>query len=229
MSYTRTDLKAAVLLAAWILVLLGAGPALAHKVYLFAWVEGDQVMVDAYFSKSRKVVNGSIQVLDPEGRVLLEGKTDEQGAFSFPVPQKTDLRLVMDASMGHQTEFVIQADELPDVVSPGSSPPADAVSSTSEPQAGSTPEAASPVTPPPIATAPAKIDPGPVRDIVEAALDKKLEPIDQSLRNLQRSVARLREEKGPGLTEIIGGLGWIMGLCGIALYFHGRSKARHGD
>ena len=128
--------------------------------------------------------------------------------------------------MGHQTEFVIKADELPDVVSPGSSPPADAVSSTSEPPAGSTPEAA---TPPPTATAPAKIDPGPVREIVETALDKKLEPIDQSLRNLQRSVARLREEKGPGLTEIIGGLGWIMGLCGIALYFHGRSKARRGD
>ena len=74
MSYTRTDLKAAVLLAAWIIVLLGAGPALAHKVYLFAWVEGDQVMVDAYFSKSRKVVNGSIQVLDPEGRGIAGGK-----------------------------------------------------------------------------------------------------------------------------------------------------------
>ena len=32
------------------------------------------------------------------------------------------------------------------------------------------------------------------------------------------------KEKGPGLTEIVGGLGWLVGLAGIAAYFAAKGK-----
>ena len=71
--------------------LTGPSPALAHKVYLFAWVEGDTVLVDAYFSKSKRVMGGKIEVMDSTGQKLLEGTTDDKGRFSFKIPKKDDL------------------------------------------------------------------------------------------------------------------------------------------
>jgi len=55
-----------------------------------------------------------------------------------------------------------------------------------------------------------------VQKIVEDSLDKKLRPI----------VRMMTESKNtkPSLTEIIGGIGYIFGLMGIALYFKNRGK-----
>lgn len=84
----------------------------AHKVYVFALVEGDLILTESYFRNERKVKDGVIRVYDPSGKQLLKGKTDEKGAFSFKIPQETDLRIVLEASMGHRAEYVIKADEL---------------------------------------------------------------------------------------------------------------------
>jgi nickel transport protein len=48
-------------------------------------------------------------------------------------------------------------------------------------------------------------------------LDKKLEPIVRMLGNQEKL---LLEEKfsGPKMTDIIGGIGWILGLGGIAAF-----------
>lgn len=56
--------------------------------------------------------------------------------------------------------------------------------------------------------------PADVQRIVDAALDAKLAP-------LKRDLAAQRNA-GPGLTEIIGGIGWLLGLAGMGLYFRGR-------
>ena len=37
----------------------------AHKVYLFAWVEGNTVSTESYFSGKKKVMGGPIKVFDP--------------------------------------------------------------------------------------------------------------------------------------------------------------------
>ena len=84
----------------------------AHKIYVFARVEGDLILTESYFSDERKVKNGVIRVYDSSGEQLLKGKTDEKGAFSFKIPQQTDLRIVLEASMGHRAEYVLKADEL---------------------------------------------------------------------------------------------------------------------
>ncbi len=51
---------------------------------------------------------------------------------------------------------------------------------------------------------------------MNAALDAKLAPI-------RRAVLEGTED-GPGLREIIGGIGWIFGLVGVAAYFKSRPR-----
>jgi nickel transport protein len=57
-----------------------------------------------------------------------------------------------------------------------------------------------------------------VQKIVEDSLDKKLRPI----------VRMMTESKStkPSLSEIIGGIGYIFGLMGVALYFLSRGRKR---
>jgi len=87
-------------------------PAIAHRVTIFAWVEGDTVHTQSKFSGGRTVKGCMVVVCDSAGKQLLEGKTDENGEFSFKVPQKTALKVVLKASMGHLAEWTIPAEEI---------------------------------------------------------------------------------------------------------------------
>ena len=72
-----------------VLLLLSAVPATAHKVNVFAWVDGDRIYTQSKFSGGRKAKNATIEVYDRQGNKLLEGQTDDKGEFSFKIPQKT--------------------------------------------------------------------------------------------------------------------------------------------
>jgi hypothetical protein len=84
----------------------------AHRVILFAWVEGDTIHVESKFSGGKRVNAGKITVLDSDGGELLSGKTNENGEFSFKIPKKTDLKIVIDTGEGHRAEWSISADEI---------------------------------------------------------------------------------------------------------------------
>jgi len=93
--------------------------AFAHKVNIFAYVEGDKVYTESYFNDGKKCIDSKIEVFDNQGNKLLEGLTDKEGMFSFKIPLedgiKGDLKLVLTASMGHRAEYIIRADELGDI------------------------------------------------------------------------------------------------------------------
>ena len=98
-----------------LLFLLGsltASQAWAHKVNLFAYVEGGTVYTESYFPDGRKVEGGRVEVLDAGGKKILEGKTDAQGQFNFPLPKKEDLTILLDATMGHKNSFVLKKSEM---------------------------------------------------------------------------------------------------------------------
>lgn len=84
----------------------------AHRVNLFAWVEGNTVHVESKFSGGKKVKAGKIIVTDPQGTELLTGATDENGEFSFKVPKKTELKIVLIAGTGHRAEWTVAANEI---------------------------------------------------------------------------------------------------------------------
>ena len=92
----------------WIL----PAPADAHRVNLFAWIEGDIVHVESKFSSGRRVNAGKITILDSEGSELLSGMTNENGEFSFKIPKKTDLKIILEAGEGHRAEWTIGAADI---------------------------------------------------------------------------------------------------------------------
>jgi len=95
-----------------VLAVSWVGAALAHKVNIFAYVEGDTVYTESYFPDGQKVEGGKIEVYDSQGNKLLEGKTDSEGQFSFKVPKRDDLKIVLIATMGHKNSFLLKKEEL---------------------------------------------------------------------------------------------------------------------
>ncbi len=96
----------------WLFCLFVSTPCMAHRVNLFAWLEGDTVFTESFFSDGTKSIDSRIDVFDPEGEILLTGKTDDNGRFSFKIPEKTDLTIVLNASMGHRVEYILSAGEM---------------------------------------------------------------------------------------------------------------------
>jgi len=176
--------------------------AMAHRVYVYAWVEGNKVFTESYFSSGERVRDGQILVFGPDEKKLLEGKTNKKGEFSFQIPQKTDLRIVLNAAMGHKGEYVLKAKDMG--LNPG-------VDTTQEKEKLKIEKAAKAKS----QNVMGGISEEKIKAIVGEVIDERLKPI-------ARSIALLREEKGPGVTEIIGGIGYIIGLVGIALYFKSR-------
>lgn len=88
------------------------GAALAHKVNLFAYADQGKVHTESYFSDGTKVAKGKIQVLDSRGELLLEGTTDGEGLFSFPVPKIDDLTIQVDAGLGHRGTFRLKRSDV---------------------------------------------------------------------------------------------------------------------
>ena len=85
----------------------------AHKVEIYAWVEGNRVFTESFFSGGHKAAESQIEVFDNNGEKLLTGKTDSQGMFSFPLPKKRGLKIVLRTPEGHRSEFNLKAGEIP--------------------------------------------------------------------------------------------------------------------
>jgi nickel transport protein len=178
-----------------VLVLALAAPALAHRVNIFAWAEAGQIHTESKFQGGNMVSGGTVEVRDAAtDALLLSGNTDGEGKWSFPVPaefrdKKPDLVLVVKAGEGHQGQWKLAA--------------ADYLDAGPAPAEAAAPAAAPAETPAP-AAAPADLS-----KLVDQAVEARLAP-------LRKQVAELAEPS-PGAAEILGGLGFLMGLGGMVM------------
>jgi nickel transport protein len=199
----------------WIAVytLLLAGNAHAHRVSVFAWVQGDTVHVETKFSGGKKVKGGRIVVTDSSGVELLTGKTDNSGEFSFKIPRRTDLKIILEAGMGHRAEWTVPADDMESMAAEDQTP-------SGEPSAKREPKIADAAQHEQHVSISGQLPVGPglaeIEAVVEKALDKKLKPV---LKMLAESA-----ENGPTIRDIIGGIGYIIGLVGMAAYLRYRKR-----
>lgn len=105
--------KTVPLLMVFFILFVLAVPAMAHKVNIFAYVENNTVYTESYFPDGKKVESGIIEVLNEAGTKLLEGKSDQEGLFSFPLPAvKEDLTIVVNASMGHKNSYLLKKADM---------------------------------------------------------------------------------------------------------------------
>lgn len=193
-----------------LLVLLAAGSAMAHKVSVFAWVEGDTVFTQSKFSGGRMVKNGRILVTDPQGTPLLEGRTDDAGHFAFKIPSKTALKIQLEAGMGHGASWTVPLVEIDAAAGAAVAPLGPAAAPDPQPAA----------LPPPTESA---APPGALSEAaLEALLNRKL---DEKLQPMTRMLAQLSDPE-PSLRDVFGGIGYILGLMGVAAYVHFRRRLR---
>ena len=190
-----------------IFIIFSAIPAFAHKVSIFAWVEGDTVYTQSKFSRGNKAKNSSVIVFDLDENKLLEGKTDDKGRFAFKIPQKTALKIVLKASMGHMATWTIPLEEITASIqtsdSDSESDIKDSYESDSNFSASSEFHG---------------ISKQEIKNLIDESLNKKLSPIMNILADSYGD--------GHSLTEIISGIGYIFGLVGVAMYFTDRKKKK---
>lgn len=207
--------------------------ALAHKVNVFAYVDGGRIVLDCFFSKTDRVHHGAITILDAAtGEELAQGTTDEKGVLALPVPPKAiasghALKILLKAGEGHQSETEVEASEFAGLkmsapanklsVSTATKPKAKPTGKTAKAEPKNTASTTSPITASAVAPA---MDEAILARIVEQAVDNRMAPVKQLL--------LASAEKGTSPTEVVGGIGYIIGLFGIAAFVASKRKDRAG-
>ena len=177
--------------------------AFAHKLKAFAFAEGRTIRGSVYFSGNIAAQNARIQVFDASGGLLAETTSDSEGHFVITARRPTDHRIVADTGDGHEAEYVVHAAELPpNLVSEPTTPSTAGFAKMTE----------------------TSHQPGPAIPAIgpsASELEKLIE------RTVARQVGPLREqldafEERIRWHDVLGGLGYILGVTGIAYYLIGR-------
>ncbi|MCB2218247.1 hypothetical protein [Desulfofustis glycolicus] len=195
-----------IFLSILLLCLVITTPVNAHKVNVFAYVEAGTIIGETSFSGGRPAQNAEILVQDrATGAVLLQTRSDSQGTFSFSVPdrardERLDLLIVVRAGEGHRNEWLLTAEDYLPVET--DTAPDDQSHAASERQ--------SPVAielPPQQIALPPPWPEDQLQQIIETAVEKQVAPLKRLMLETRQS--------GPGLRDILGGIGYIVGIFGV--------------
>jgi len=184
------------------LILLGAGPALAHKLKVFALVDGDHIAGSAYFVGGAKASGATITVTDADGNELARLVPDADGTFRYKPRDRIDHVIVADSGDGHLARWTLPADTLPAGL--GASPPVNRTPTPSA-QVPPAPEPAQPDQHPAVSEET-------IAAWVEQSVARQLRPLREQL---EVHDARVR------LQDVLGGIGYIVGLAGLGLWWYG--------
>lgn len=186
-------------------------PAQAHRVNIFAWPDNGSIEVECKFSGGTPARQAAVTARDTvTGAVVLSGKTDDRGRLSLPagagiIATAHPLELTVNAGEGHQNHWRFTAEDIAALQAPADTE----VSTRSE---ALTPVAAGK----PASEQTLTVTPAQLERIVNGALSRQLAPIRQQLAELSNPE--------PGLRDIVGGLGWLIGLAGLAAFFSRRKR-----
>lgn len=192
-------------ISAAVLLLAPTGVS-AHGVSVFAHSEGDTIVVEGSFHDGAKCTDCAVEAFDSLGRKIAEGKTDADGVYSFKTPARTDILIRLSDPMGHLAEYRVPASDLPESPSPDETetgdehPHAHAYSGPAEDASADSRDE--------------RIhDSAEVERVIEKVVARQLAPIRRALEESQR---RRR------FSDVVGGIGYIVGLLGLILYFRSR-------
>jgi nickel transport protein len=196
------------------LALTGATSAQAHRLKLFVSVEGMTVSGYAFFIGGGRPQDVDFVIKDAAGAPVHRGRTDEKGAFAWTAAAPDDYTLSLDTGDGHFVDEKIPTGRF-SLTAPAIATAVQAAAETPPAAADSPANTAAP--------SPATIDPETLTRFVEAAGDRavarQLRPLIEA-QNLAE--ARLR------FNDIMGGVGMIVGLAGLAAWAMSRRRRSGG-
>ena len=192
--------------------LLAPTYAHAHKVSVFGYVVGSEIYTESYFRKDKRVHNGKIKVYSLKtGEQLLTGKTNDEGAFNFPIPEaitkdKSGLKIVLVASEGHRNEWVLNPEDIfPEIE----------VTNVSEITSENSAAEAQKNTP--------KVQELDISNTDLSHLNTQIEKLNLKVDALKRLILDQKQD-GPAAKDIFAGIGYILGFFGIAAFLTSRKK-----
>ena len=189
----------------------------AHKIKMFASAEGEIITGYVYYTTGGKSKNVTVLVQDIVGNPLGEITTNEEGEFTFTADAKRDYVFVLELSDGHRTSFTVTADELPDSL------PSVSAELCVVPQEEQNAVKEELMTLATQETAPVKeeiqshVPLEEIENIVNKAVSKQIRPLREQLEGYEEKIR---------LHDILGGIGYIIGLMGLG-YFLGARRKRH--
>ena len=189
------------LLIALAIILACASPAAAHKLKLFAAIEGDTIAGYAFFIGGGRAQDTPWQARDESGKLLGEGRTGPEGEFHLmvPEPMASDVTITVNTEEGHMATKTLAAARFG---APASALSAAAVSGDATPQVA-------------FESQPAPVPAADMAALVEAAVQRQVTPL---LERIEEMDSRLR------YADILSGIFLIVGLAGIGLWARGRRK-----
>lgn len=96
-------------------IIAAAFPAAAHKLRVFASVDGDVVNVEAKFSTGRIPKSGEIRVFDAKEVLIQTLPLDPGGVTSFPLDADRaadGLLIEVEAGKGHEDYWLLTPDDI---------------------------------------------------------------------------------------------------------------------
>ncbi len=179
----------------------------AHRVNIFAWTASGSIEAECAFSGGNPAQNSPVSVLDTAtGQVLATEKTNSEGHCIFAITDSMrkapmGLTLQVNAGSGHLGKWTIEASELNQTQSQPQLQ--DGVAEGSSADAAPSQPAAS--------------------QSESLTISTEIAALRADIASLHREIASLKNED-PSVRDIVGGLGWIAGLVGVACWFSARRK-----
>ncbi len=203
------------LLSSVVLISFCSGYAYAHKVKIFASVEADSISGYGYYTSSARAKNVAVEFVGPDGNVFERIKTDDQGEFSIKARYRADTLISLSTGDGHGAKWLISADEFPqdlpeyrqEHVVQGDQNKSSASATPSIEERHDLQQTSQQV------------------EQIASMIRRELRPLQEQVNQLRAQIDMQEEKKN--LQDILGGIGYIMGLTGIFFYFAGNRRREH--
>jgi len=173
--------------------------AAAHEINVFASVEGHTIRGKATYHEGEPVRNAVVKAISPAGEEIGQTKTDDEGRFALDARLRCDHRLLVDTGDGHGGAYTLRAEALPKDL-----PEGDAAQAHDH----------------------AKPREHPAAVAAEESAHEHLEEIHDEIVQLREQLDAY--EHRARLTDILGGIGYIAGITGVAYYYLGARRKRAG-
>lgn len=190
---------------ATVALLLAATPAEAHKLKVFATAIGPRIEGSAYFVGGGPAAGAKVTITTPDGTPIAAIATDAQGNFAIIAASRTDHVIAVDSGDGHVGRFTVLARDLPGDLPGGLPQPAASGAPAMDPPANA-----------PVAGIQPHLTADGMRELVGEAVARQIVPLREQLNGYEDRVR---------IHDILGGLGYILGLAGLALWLRARRTA----
>ena len=180
------------------LVSLPLNGAHAHKLILSVYPAGKMIEGEVGFSNGEMADSVTVEISDSDGNQLGQAVTDAEGFFTFEPTKAVRHVFRSDLGAGHIAQGILYEEDLPAHLKPKSSAPA------KKPKNNSTSSVS--------------------QELSEQLREMIAEEVRREIKPLKKELASYKEKND--FQSILGGLGYILGLFGLAFYLLARRKLK---